>query len=190
MKTIQLGEKVVVSDPCYELPTWCQAVIENVLPGEYDCKVITKDMGMWGIRNTELIVTKSGLVPELLTWEETPFDIGVDSGQAGVFSFESYRNDNHIKEVQFINGKSPFDGGYVPKENEDGEGWYEKMCDLTLSTDESAGTYDQGVVTSSGIGDGSYVLYTASKEGKVVGFKVDFLLEDEEDEEDDWDDED
>jgi len=86
MKTIQLGEKVVVSDPCYELPTWCQAVIENVLPGEYDCKVITKDMGMWGIRNTELIVTKSGLVPELLTWEETPFDIGVDSGQAGVFS--------------------------------------------------------------------------------------------------------
>ena len=33
--TIKLGNKVMVSDPCYGLDTWCQGVLENVLPGNY-----------------------------------------------------------------------------------------------------------------------------------------------------------
>ena len=29
MKTIQLGEEVMVSDPCYTVPTWCQHKVKT-----------------------------------------------------------------------------------------------------------------------------------------------------------------
>ena len=32
---IQLGEEVMVSDPCYSIGTWCQIKLSNVLPGFY-----------------------------------------------------------------------------------------------------------------------------------------------------------
>ena len=50
MKQIQLGEKVMVSDPCYGLNTWCQGVLENVLPGDYRCNIEYSDEGDWGMR--------------------------------------------------------------------------------------------------------------------------------------------
>lgn len=31
--TFSLGTKVMVSDPCYKLNTWCQGVLENVKSG-------------------------------------------------------------------------------------------------------------------------------------------------------------
>ena len=35
---IKLNSKVMISDPCYGLNTWCQGIIEGVLPGNYNCK--------------------------------------------------------------------------------------------------------------------------------------------------------
>ena len=34
-KTIKLSDIVMVSDPCYKVPTWCQKKLTNVLNGEY-----------------------------------------------------------------------------------------------------------------------------------------------------------
>ncbi len=31
-RDIELGDKVMVSDPCYDLDIWCQGVLENVKP--------------------------------------------------------------------------------------------------------------------------------------------------------------
>ena len=66
----------------------------------------------------------------------------------------------------------------------EGDDWYEKMCKFTLS-EASWGAYDNGVVSSSGIGDGAYDLYVMKDGDEIVGMKVDFLPDDED--EDDGD---
>ena len=100
--TITLGKEVMVSDPCYTEPTWCQIKLTDVKPGVY----------------------------------------------------HAYH-----------------------KEHDSGD-WYTKMCKKTLTT-EGWGTYDQGIVSRSGFGDGSYTLYTARIDGEVVAMAVDFAVEEE-----------
>jgi hypothetical protein len=50
------------------------------------------------------------------------------------------------------------------------------LIDFTLYK-ESFGSYDQGIVSSSGIGDGSYDLFVASRKNKVIGFVVNFYMD-------------
>jgi len=163
MKTITLSNEVMVSDPCYKVPTWCQHKLINVLPGEYQSTVVKFNDRYWGNRNSFIIVVhKDYNTEDKLNWRKLPFDIGVDSGQAGIFSMETYRND----EV-FVSGSR--------KEN-DGEEWYEHMSNMTLDG-ERWGTYPNGIVSSSGIGDGGYELRVAKHKGKVVGVLLDFFME-------------
>ena len=62
-------------------------------------------------------------------------------------------------------------------DKEMGDVWY-RMCAHKTLSEKSWGVYDEGVVTSSGIGDGSYDLYVLkNNEDKVVGFCIDFLLD-------------
>lgn len=52
--------------------------------------------------------------------------------------------------------------------------WYEICCDKVLSN-TSAGVINNGVVSSSGYGDGGYTTYAAyDSEGRVVGIKLRF----------------
>lgn len=173
MKTIELGSEVIVSDPCYEVGTWCQAKISGVSPGKYNVWVETSDKGDdWGIRISKLFAIHSD--SKSVTWERTDFDIGVDSGQCGIFSMDSYRNDASAKDV----AQAWKDDVQSP-----GQEWYTRMCRLTWG-DESWGMYDKGVVSRSGYGDGSYELYLAKNEkNEIVGFMVDYLLDQDEDEE-------
>lgn len=53
---IALNDKVMVSDPCYEMNTWCQGVIDNVLKGNYKCTVETSDEGTWIITSAIRVV--------------------------------------------------------------------------------------------------------------------------------------
>ena len=164
MKTITLSNEVMVSDPCYVVGTWCQHKLTNVLPGEYQSTVVKYDDRYWGNRNSFIIVVhKDYNTEDKLNWRKLPFDIGVDSGQAGIFSMETYRN-NEV----FVTGSR--------KEN-DGEEWYEHMSNMTLDG-ERWGTYPNGIVSSSGIGDGGYELRVAKHKGKVVGMFLDFFMED------------
>lgn len=49
------------------------------------------------------------------------------------------------------------------------------------------GVYDEGTVCSSGIGDGSYMLFTSKDtNGNIIGLAVDFLIEGGENDEDDF----
>jgi hypothetical protein len=170
--TIKLGSEVMVSDPCYTVGTWCQRKLTDVLPGPYRSFVRqTDDTGGWGRRNSLLSVIHEDYLSEPLTWRALPDDIGVDSGQCGIFSMETYRNDDIFKKEV-----SEFLKKYNVKSNEDGEEWYGHMCDRTLN-EQSWGTYSNGVVSSSGIGDGSYMLSVAKADGKIVGIAVDFFME-------------
>jgi len=171
MKSIKLGDEVIVSDPCYELPTWCQAVVKDVLPGNYRVDVVKSDQGGWGVRCSHLIAIHSNYFNknEKFKWEHYPAEIGVDSGQAGIFSKTSYRKD------EVFDGQTPnFD--YVPWKEDGGEIWYAHMCDRTLGKDQW-GTYSEGVVSSSGIGDGGYYLLVAKKNNKIIGLIINFLLD-------------
>jgi hypothetical protein len=51
------------------------------------------------------------------------------------------------------------------------------MCKQTLS-EQHWGTYEKGIVSTSGFGDGSYQLFVVKKRGKIVAFAIDFGVED------------
>jgi len=94
--------KMVCSDPCYELGTWCQGVVDNVKNGKWDAGIATSDEGSWGERISHLWVYHIDAVaknPKILREIEQfngyqlAFDFGVDSGQFGFFDFANYRND-------------------------------------------------------------------------------------------------
>lgn len=178
MSKIKLGQQVVVSDPCYTIPTWCQAVVDGVKPGTYESYVKKVDLNDWGVRCSMLIAVHEDYRDGVLRWEEYPADIGVDSGQCGIFSSESYRNDSITERIGLGEGDISFFNNFG-RPQEDGEKWYVSMCSRTLGN-QSYGMYDEGVVSSSGIGDGSYVLYVAKVGNEIVGLCVDFLVEEDE----------
>lgn len=87
--TIKLGSKVMVSDPCYGLGTWCQGVLENVLPGNYKCDVEYSDEGDWGERVSAIEVVHENY-DRPAEFKPEDFEVGVDSGQAGIFDYDYY----------------------------------------------------------------------------------------------------
>ena len=171
MKTINLGSEVMVSDPCYSVPTWCQHKLTDVLPGEYSSTAFKSDeTDGWGMRCAALVAVHKDYLEDELSWRTvTGATIGVDSGQCGIFDMESYRNDSIVDEI--ITPDSNF---HIVFEGE-GEKWYEKMCKFTLA-DQQWGSYNTGVVSSSGFGDGSYRLLVAKHKGKIVGIAIDYLI--------------
>ena len=170
--TIQLNDVVMVSDPCYTIPTWCQTKLTNVLPGSYKPFVHKSDEFGWGMRCHYLGAVHTDYANQDLSWREYPGEVGVDSGQAGIFSIENYRNDEIAESITTPDSK------FSIGRDGDGDAWYEKMCQFTLS-DNQWGSYDTGVVSSSGIGDGGYRCLVAKKKGKIVGICIDFGLEDQ-----------
>ena len=178
MKTINLGSEVRVSDPCYGDDVWCKTRLTDVLPGEYHVDVQKSDEGSWGRRVSSLTVTHKDYVGKNLKYQEHG-GIGVDSGQAGIFCESSYRNDS-------IEIETPESDFHIVFEGE-GEKWYEKMCKFTLSK-ESYGTYESGVVATSGYGDGSYPLDIARNEDKnIVSMVITFIGDDDEEDDDEGD---
>lgn len=170
-----------VSDPCYRPEVWCSGVL-NTKPGVWEAAVMVldnEDTGGWGRRVAVLAAKHTDCSIPLATsiinetsnylklspkseWRIADFEVGVDSGQAGF-----YDNDN------FINRN----GG-------DDEKWYDKMCNITLSK-EQAGVFTDGVVASSGYGDGGYpCIFHIGIGGKVDFAYIIFIGDDDEEQED------
>lgn len=166
--TIKLGETVMVSDPCYGLNTWCQGVLKNVLPGQYDCNVEYSDEGDWGIRVSAIEATHIGYDRCVLSEELEDFVVGVDSGLAGIFDYEYY---------------AKYHMGATERPHVDDD-WYDKVCDLAHKSHFDGNTIDNlGLVSSSGYGDGGYDCWTSKNEdGKIVSIRVEFLSEYDEEE--------
>lgn len=174
MNRITLEETVMVSDPCYSDKTFLQVKLNNVLPGEYLTSVRKTNDRYWGERCSVLLAVHKDYMEDTLSWRNHPGQVGVDSGQAGIFSISTYRKDN----LEMVTPSETYDGRpfILPKKNGDGDDWYEKMCKFTLSS-QSWGSYDTGVVSSSGIGDGGYRCLVAKHKGKIVGIAIDFFME-------------
>ena len=175
--------KIVCSDPCYqhqgEGKVWCMGIVDNVENGTWYADVEKRDMDDWGERIAVLwIANKKELtINPKLAWEvldEKPLNFAgcVDSGQFGFFDFANYRNDENAKDLN----KHDFGENY---DRESGDQWYRACCDLTLG-DESWGVLPNGVVSSSGFGDGSYDVFGYKDTyGKYIAFAVVFIDEEE-----------
>jgi len=152
LKRIYLGDfeivsgKAIVSDPCYELGTWCQGTLNKVKKGPWEAYAYILEDRSLGKRVAHLTAFHEKCLPRApysRDWK-TEYYIGVDSGQAGIFDRSHYQDQNVVKDL-------PDD----PIDKEDP--WYSLCCDRTR---EYGGTIPYGVVSSSGLGDGSYVCPT------------------------------
>jgi hypothetical protein len=189
MTQIKLGTSVRVSDPCYTDDVWCKTKLTNVKEGNYEVYVEHSDEGSWGNRVSRLTVAHEDfkhLRHDNFNWEEHS-EIGVDSGQAGIFCESSYRNDEVAKDIVTPTGDWIGFPSSISNENS-GDVFYDKMCAFTINGDGRWGSYESGVVTSSGYGDGGYPLDVLKLEdGTIVGMRVTYIDDEEEDEEEEED---
>jgi hypothetical protein len=76
-------------------------------------------------------------------------------------------------------GDAPVDSGQMAISSDlswDDDATYAQVCE---AHDDSGGLFRDGVVSSTGWGDGCYPVYLLERRGEAVGVEVDFLLEDE-----------
>jgi hypothetical protein len=144
-----------VTDPCYSKGTWCAGTVANCRKGEWIAEIERKNCGAWGNRIRRLTVTHAlggtgAAIP-------ADFEVGVDSGQAGVFDDARYPDD--------------------PDESS----FYDKCCRTTLNK-PGAGVLRFGVVSCSGFGDGGYAAtIRRDAAGLCYRISVEFISEDDAD---------
>jgi hypothetical protein len=155
---------VDVSDPCYDQGTSCRAAKIPTQNGTYIATVLKENYGEEGERCKVLEAT---LEDNKGKWVRTEYDIGVDSGQAGIFDSKYYGVDEIGRKWKLANTKQ--NRGIC----EDAH-WYSMCCDIT-GADDGAGVVPYGVVSSSGWGDGGYNLWVRMDEGLATGFRIIFI---------------
>lgn len=175
--------KVIVSDPCYEVDNGGNHTLQNVKNGIWTTTKINSDEGEWGIRTASIEAYIDQTPKEHEYQLEFNADVYVDSGQAGFFDLDGYRNLS-----LFTAELPPVYPGFEPEENlpaeeKDAETFYGICCNITLRN--KTGVLPYGIVSDTGYGDGSYDLFLRKDEhGLVTAMKLVFIDEDEEEEED------
>lgn len=99
--SIVLSGKIRVTDPCYNMDTWCAGTISNVLPGEFSCVSRAIDTGLFGERIASIEVRHKDYPDVEPTELVSDFEVGVDSGQCGFFDngyFSSLCEDREKKD--------------------------------------------------------------------------------------------
>lgn len=161
---VESGE-LVLSDPCYGLDVWCLKKVDGVKNGIWKFYGIQSDEGVFGKRISAFYAVHADSENVSVDLEDID-DLGVDSGQFGIFDLDFYRND------------SQFADDFVPENDfargEAGGKFYGACCDLTLS-DKHGGVLKGGGVVSSGYGDGCYDGCLYLQEDEIVGAFVSFI---------------
>lgn len=103
---IELSSHVMVSDPCYDTDTWCNADLHNVRPGTWHTKALYKD----GLCTDLVVWHKDMKEPTFDKYEKTSINVGVDSGQAGVYDYDHFAK--NCKNEEWYD--SMCTGRYVP----------------------------------------------------------------------------
>lgn len=172
LEQIQIGtfeitsNVLVVSDPCYKPGTWCMGQISDAQPGIWTAQIGIYQSEQFGKRVAYVAAFHEDC-PNIdsLDRHEADFEVGVDSGQAGIFDKAHYQD-------QSIDFDVP-----APICNDH---WFNVCCHQTLNTEHYAGVIPYGVVSSSGYGDGGYTCHfftTGKGENKItLGVIIDFDL--------------
>lgn len=176
-RTLELGEflvlsgKLAVSDPCYDTDVKYRGDLENVMNGTWHASAVEMQTGSWGRRIARLIAVHENYADEKMSKGQcVGFEVGVDSGQAGLFDASHYRDDSVIPNAKPLLNEEP------------AAIWYKHCCDITLSP-LSAGVLPYGVVSSSGYGDGGYDCFICRNEyGQIIRAEIEFIPEEDDDE--------
>lgn len=149
---INLSNNVMLSDPCYSIGTWCQIQLNNVKKGRYESFVIKSDEGDFGIRCSSLIVKHvDKKFDAFIDFTEHDGEVGVDSGQAGIFDMSIYPANPQTRTSEDV--------------------FYEQCCNLTLSKKHCGILSNgKGLVSSSGYGDGGYPVYYSLDENDQIDY--------------------
>jgi len=160
---------LVVSDPCHEPGVWCAGTLP-ARPGKWlAAKLMAEDGagpdGTPFLRVAALLAvhedaaqgdfgSSSSFLRAISASFDAGFEVGVDSGQAGIF-----------------------DSAGFPKCH--GE-LYGRVCALTLSEGGQGGgiVEDFGAVCASGHGDGSYSCLIDANDGSATAVRLDFTKDD------------
>lgn len=151
-----------ITDPCYDVATWCAHTTEAV-PGTYDAHVYQKYDSDWNLMHRPgllAIFHESYTGPrdvEVFRTANVVCNAGVDSGQCGFFDDALYPRDKEAFEYE-------------------DDTYYGKCCAMTLDDDNGGGIIDGfGVVTGTFIGDGGYNCYVLTNiQGKVIAACLDY----------------
>lgn len=139
--------------------------VDGVKNGIWKFYGIQSDEGVFGKRISAFYAVHADSENVSVDLEDID-DLGVDSGQFGIFDLDFYRND------------SQFADDFVPENDfargEAGGKFYGACCDLTLS-DKHGGVLKGGGVVSSGYGDGCYDGCLYLQEDEIVGAFVSFI---------------
>lgn len=175
---------VRMSDPCYDTGVWCAGDVEKVKNGEWTAFIREENLEGWGRRNAELHVYSKGRGPtSKLTWTPVGFEVGVDSGQAGIFDADKYRKNEAVLDSDLPARTQEndyafriMDGTIGVGKSDDGR-FYGACCAVTAA-EPAAGVLNFGALSSSGIGDGGYDGFVArNSRGVAVALKIVFLTD-------------
>ena len=158
---ITLKDKVVVSDPCYKLGLSGQLCLRGVKPGKWSCSTEKIDG-----RVSELCLRHTKHCFALID-ESVSRNIGVDSGQCGVFDFDYYAANVNDDDFDDLNS------------------WYRRVCNKTIEESCWGEIDGLGCVSESGWGDGCYECLVGRNEaGEIVGIRLVYIeeMEEEDDE--------
>lgn len=200
--SIELSDKVYVSDPCYSIGTWCQAFVEGIRPGKYYGFMYKKDFGeggLGGIRVTDLWIAHENYIKNFPTKIlDEGIDIGVDSGSAGIYDkeyYEKYHNgpiDNDPESSEWydkqfdlryyydINGKEFIEPRWVDDwDMNDKTTWKVGNGHWEYSGQERKDGMvldNKCVISFSGWGDGGYNLYAGkNSKGEIISLRIKFI---------------
>lgn len=177
-----------ISDPCYKKDVWCTGTIPNCKTGKWEAVTAYYNDGLFG-RRVSMLAARAvdgnasfDLLDELGDLAVGDFEVGVDSGQAGMYDDATYGLDSIVESLPTpddIYGTGP------------GSLWFSCCCEAS-DAENCADVLPNGVVSRSGFGDGGYTaFYHIGKDKKVDLIAIQYIDEEMEDaqEEDDEDDE-
>jgi hypothetical protein len=155
LPSFAVTKAIHITDPCYDRGTWCAQWDVAAKAGKWVASAVLGDLPGWGERVTNIVVRHESFDPNGQQDWEFLGNVGVDSGQAGVFAAEAYPEGDETGDMRDL------------------ESFYGKCCALTIA-EPRYGTFAGGFVTSSGLGDGSYPVEVVRIAGKVVAVRIDF----------------
>ena len=154
------GNKIHVSDPCYDYACSGAVTLTNVLSGKYFATLVKHNLDIWDIRVSRLTIQHvdyKNIVPDIYSG----YEIAVDSGQAGFFDDYYYQQNQggDFGDITTLFGLA---------------------CSLTLSKNQGGIMLNKGVVSETGFGDGCYSLFIAKNDdGKIVAASIIFITDEE-----------
>jgi hypothetical protein len=176
VKTTELGSFDIVSgeaaicDPSYDRMLVQQGGIAKKVSGlekgKWHGQAVIYEVDAPGhLRCAELIAVHELFeLPAEPLWKSLHPDIGVDSGQAGIFDWRHFQSDALVKHHKW---KAKMLLPEMP--------WYSMCGDVTLH-EPYAGVVPYGVVSQSGWGDGGYPAYFITNEaGSIVALRLVFI---------------